>query len=296
MDSRYMSGGNPGLTSSRTNLVGRISGMDNIELPSKEQQQPFDGSSRIVAGEDIQGGFGRKERPAWLELVQYLVFGLGMLFAVSVVIGIFLQEITLLIALLLFSINVFFLLGSVIVFGLLTGKLDPREMGLWPVRWKARWLLVVTAVTLGLLPVRVVLGTLALEKFGGGLDGLEMRMDIFIPGGLSLHGFLITLLFTGVLIPIAEEMYFRGAIFGWLRRSSLPLALVGSTLLFGIGHMDSVAVAVSSLVLGFANALLYEKTRSIWVPIAVHALNNTMAVMLIYASMLIVEQGLVPGL
>ncbi len=49
-------------------------------------------------------------------------------------------------------------------------------------------------------------------------------------------------------------------------------------------------------MLGFANALLYEKTRSIWVPIAVHALNNTIAVLLLYASMLMVEQGLVPGL
>ncbi len=266
-------------------------------MPSDELPLPIDELPRFTAGDDGTAGSGVKHQPAWLELVQYLAFGLGMLFAVSVVIGAFLQEITLLIALLLFGINVFFLLGSVIVFGLLKKNLDPQEMGLWPVRWKAHWLLVVTAVTLGLLPVRVVLGTLALEKFGGGLDGLEMRMDIFMPGGLSLHGFLLTLLFTGLLIPIAEEMYFRGAVFGWLRRNtSLPLALAGSTLLFGLGHMDSVSVAVSSLVLGFANALLYEKTRSIWVPIAVHALNNTIAVLLLYASMLIVEQGLVPGL
>ncbi|MBN1266218.1 MAG: CPBP family intramembrane metalloprotease [Anaerolineales bacterium] len=228
---------------------------------------------------------------AWLELAGYLVLGLGLLFVASIPLSLRLEKITLGISLLLYGMNIFFLLGSVLVVGRWSGQLSLADIGFWPVQWKKRWLLIVIVLTITLLPVRMILGVFVMELFGGGMDSLELRMDIFLPGGLSLHGFLLTLLFTGLLVPIAEEMYFRGALYGWLRKhSSYPAALIGSTLLFGFGHMDSPAVAASSLVLGFANAVLYEKTRSIWAPIAVHMLNNSLAVVLIYFSMLVMEQ------
>jgi len=234
----------------------------------------------------------------WLELAGYLILGLGLLFAASIPLAFKMEKITLGIALLAFVMNVFFLLGSVLLVGHWSGKLKLADIGFWPVLWEKRWLLVVIGLTIALLPVRMILGTLVIELFEGGMDSLQLRMDIFLPGGLTLHGFLLTLLFTGILVPIAEEMYFRGAIYGWLRRNvSLPFALIGSTLLFGLGHMDSLAVAASSLVLGFANAVLYEKVRSIWAPIAVHMLNNSIAVVLLYLSMMVVEQyGPLPGM
>jgi len=242
-------------------------------------------------------GEGKITGGAWLELLGYLLLGLGGLIAASLILSPLVQEITLGVSLLLFVVNIVFLLGSALVVGVWRGRIQPAAIGLWPVRWKPVWLLLVLGVTLTLLPVRALLGSLVMLLLEGGADSLQMRMDIFLPGGVSLGGFLVMLLFTGLLVPLAEEMYFRGALFGWLRRNvSWPAALIGSSLLFGLGHMDSLAVAVSSFVLGLANAVLYERTRSIWVPVAVHALNNSLAIVLIYLSMLLAEQGLLPGL
>ena len=89
----------------------------------------------------------------------------------------------------------------------------------------------------------------------------------------------------GVLIviaaPFAEEIFFRGFIFGGLRRRfSFLAAAVLSGLIFGLFHftgLSSIGVVPQLALLGFALAWLYEKTGSIYPPIAVHALNNALA-------------------
>jgi membrane protease YdiL (CAAX protease family) len=89
----------------------------------------------------------------------------------------------------------------------------------------------------------------------------------------------------GVLIviaaPFAEELFFRGFIFGGLRsRLSFPAAALFSGLIFGLFHFTgpgSIAVVPQLALLGFALAWLYEETGSIYPPIAVHAVNNALA-------------------
>ncbi len=89
----------------------------------------------------------------------------------------------------------------------------------------------------------------------------------------------------GVLIviaaPFAEEIFFRGFIFGGLRRRfSFLAAAVLSGLIFGLFHftgLSSIGVVPQLALLGFALAWLYEKTGSIYPSIAVHAVNNALA-------------------
>jgi membrane protease YdiL (CAAX protease family) len=89
----------------------------------------------------------------------------------------------------------------------------------------------------------------------------------------------------GVLIviaaPIAEEIFFRGFIFGGLRRRlTFPAAAVLSALIFGLFHYTgpgSIGVVPQLALLGFALAWLYEETGSIYPTIAVHAVNNALA-------------------
>jgi uncharacterized protein len=84
-----------------------------------------------------------------------------------------------------------------------------------------------------------------------------------------------------VAAPIAEEIFFRGFIFGGLRRRlAFPGAAVLSGLIFGVFHFtgaDSIGVVPQLALLGFALAWLYEETGSIYPPIAVHAVNNALA-------------------
>ena len=77
-----------------------------------------------------------------------------------------------------------------------------------------------------------------------------------------------------VLTPVLEELCFRGIILHrWTLKWDLRTSVVLSSLLFGLFHADVIGAAM----FGFVMAVLYIKTRSLWVPIFCHALNNTAA-------------------
>lgn len=87
----------------------------------------------------------------------------------------------------------------------------------------------------------------------------------------------------GVLVilaaPFAEELFFRGFLFGGLRgRMSLwPAALV-SGVLFGLVHLPGGALQVPPLaVFGVLLAWLYERTGSLGPPIFVHMIQNAIS-------------------
>ncbi|MEX0620106.1 MAG: type II CAAX endopeptidase family protein [Solirubrobacterales bacterium] len=88
------------------------------------------------------------------------------------------------------------------------------------------------------------------------------------------------------LAPFAEEICFRGMLFGGLR-TKLPLwaAALGAGLFFGLLHYSTGPSAVPSLVaLGVIFAVVYEKTESIWPPIIMHVVNNSFALIVLTAS------------
>ena len=89
--------------------------------------------------------------------------------------------------------------------------------------------------------------------------------------------FLIT-----ILGPLAEEVFFRGFLYRAMRRrlSAAPAILING-ILFGLIHM-SVARLVPLAVLGMIMAWLFEKTRSLVACTTLHALHNTLQVLLIY--------------
>jgi hypothetical protein len=113
------------------------------------------------------------------------------------------------------------------------------------------------------------------------MENLQARADI-LASELSWAGFLSTLLMAGAMIPFAEELFFRGVLYGWLRRRfGMWIGIVASALVFAIAHGD-IAIGISNLILGFVLAWIYERSQSLWVPVAVHAVNNSLAVALLY--------------
>jgi len=79
-----------------------------------------------------------------------------------------------------------------------------------------------------------------------------------------------------VLIPIGEELIFRGVIFGWMRRWPLPVAVIVSALVFAVMHGFSVVFPVA-VVLGIVTAMIYHHSGSIWPAVMLHAVNNGIA-------------------
>ena len=81
-----------------------------------------------------------------------------------------------------------------------------------------------------------------------------------------------------VLIPIVEEVLFRGVILqGMLRRYRPRTALAAGAAVFALSHLEPVQLPVMFLV-GIGLGWLYCQTRSLWLPMAAHAMNNGVAV------------------
>jgi membrane protease YdiL (CAAX protease family) len=77
----------------------------------------------------------------------------------------------------------------------------------------------------------------------------------------------------GIVAPVAEEIVFRGLIFGYLRRWGLPAAVLISTALFAAIH-PGPAIPVTQIVGGAVFAVAYHTGKSLVVPIVIHVLGN----------------------
>ena len=90
-----------------------------------------------------------------------------------------------------------------------------------------------------------------------------------------------------ILPPIAEELIFRGYLFGKLRSR---LGVVGTTiivsLLFGFVHMQW-NVAVDTAILSIFLCYLREKTGSIWACMVLHAIKNGLAYFILFIAPLL---------
>ncbi|HEX2981410.1 MAG TPA: type II CAAX endopeptidase family protein [Anaerolineaceae bacterium] len=225
----------------------------------------------------------------WIDLAAYMVVGIGLFLIGSLVVGQLVQGNGLLASAALYGTNILVFGGTVLVVGVLRRRLSLAEIGFWPPRLPGRWISLAAALALFFMPIRAGLALLAEWIVKGNLAGLNQspRMDIFAPAGFSWVNFLATLLLAGILVPIAEELFFRGALYTWLRSRMAPwVAMLLSAGLFGLGHADTFAVVISSFVLGIINAWLFERSRTLWAPITVHIVNNSLAVIALYAALL----------
>lgn len=81
-----------------------------------------------------------------------------------------------------------------------------------------------------------------------------------------------------IIAPLLEEVFFRGAMQGYLlRRFEKPwLAILLSALVFGVFHLNPVQVVYATL-LGIVLGWIYYRTGSLLSVIVGHVLNNTLA-------------------
>jgi uncharacterized protein len=79
---------------------------------------------------------------------------------------------------------------------------------------------------------------------------------------------------TCLLAPVLEEMLFRGVILrAFLQRYPRGVAIVHSAAIFGLAHMNLYQF-IGGLTMGLIAGWLYERTRSLWPCITLHAAYN----------------------
>ena len=92
--------------------------------------------------------------------------------------------------------------------------------------------------------------------------------------------FPVQILCVGIIIPIMEEMIFRGLIYRRMRHNvSMWKAMMFSALMFGFYHGNSVQF-VYAFLSGILLAYLYEKYGSIKAPVLAHMLMNIVSCVL----------------
>lgn len=90
------------------------------------------------------------------------------------------------------------------------------------------------------------------------------------------------MIFSVVLLgPIMEEILFRHILFGNLNaRFGFWIAFAVSSLLFALIHGDNKILVY--VAMSFAFSLAYAKTRRLIVPIAIHAFNNAIVMVVLF--------------
>jgi membrane protease YdiL (CAAX protease family) len=85
---------------------------------------------------------------------------------------------------------------------------------------------------------------------------------------------LLFYLVGGILAPIAEEVFFRGILYGFFRRWGVLVALVLSTAFFVLSHPAGRELPVTQIVGGILFAIAYEIEGNLMTPITIHSLGN----------------------
>jgi len=95
-----------------------------------------------------------------------------------------------------------------------------------------------------------------------------------IPAPGSIVAWVLFFVVGGLISPLTEEIFFRGIVYGFLRKWSAILAVLGSTIVFSMVHGITSGVSFIQVVGGLVFAIAYEVEKNLLVPITIHVLGN----------------------
>jgi hypothetical protein len=177
-------------------------------------------------------------------------------------------------------------IGSIWLSVIVIGKRSWRQLGFKPLT--KNWLRISIGLALVLVFVRVVIGTVLAVRYPSLAEGME---DLLFTPGTDLLTNLGLLLLIALVIPIWEELFFRGFLYKWFRNRLGMWAAIGlSALVFGIFHLIPLQMFLAG-IMGIALAWIYERSNTLWAPILMHMINN-LIVGLFSIWLLMIENGL----
>lgn len=130
----------------------------------------------------------------------------------------------------------------------------------------------------------LLLGIASCVLFNNLIELLQFR-EIFpqvqeVSEAVYAPSFFMQILGVGIVIPIAEELVFRGMVYRRLRESCAVMkALLISSLIFAVFH-GNVVQGIYAFILGFLMAWVYERYQTLKASITFHIAANLSAVLL----------------
>lgn len=170
------------------------------------------------------------------------------------------------------------LLSGIYLLGVRRKHIYWRDVGFRPL--ESRWIRWAIVIALIFIPI---VGLIALAiQMALGLPPENPQLDFLLPQRFNWLGAISMVLLGGVIVPIAEEAFFRGVLYAWMRQHAPAwVAILFSSLIFGALHGD-ISVAGATFVMGVILAWFYERSHSLWAPITIHILNNSFKLLLLY--------------
>ena len=130
---------------------------------------------------------------------------------------------------------------------------------------------------LGMLTISVVMGLNLFLQFSGMIQVSQSYQAVAAEQHSA--GLVLGLVSYGIVSPIAEELLFRGIIYGSLRRMTKPMsAMFLSAAFFGMYHLNSVQ-GIYGFLMGCLMVYAYEYFGDFKAPLAVHMISNILAYM-----------------
>ena len=110
-----------------------------------------------------------------------------------------------------------------------------------------------------------------------------MKLTEAFLSDISIGGFIVNLLMIGMLAAIGEELLFRGVILRIFKdwSGNTHVAVWISAILFSALHLQFFGF-LPRMILGVVLGYLFVWSRSLWVPVITHFINNTAAVIVAF--------------
>ncbi len=114
-----------------------------------------------------------------------------------------------------------------------------------------------------------------------------LKLDFLLPPNtakevlsLAFENIFITIILVSIIVPICEEVFFRGfLITGLERKFNQKICLLLSSGIFSIFHIH-IGSLFPTFILGICLGLLYIKSKSIYPSIFIHSVHNFLAVII----------------
>ncbi len=113
------------------------------------------------------------------------------------------------------------------------------------------------------------------------LNHFYFRFTIETIGKSKMSLSSVWFLFTFCLFkPLIEELFFRGFLYNLFKKKGILIAIILSSTLFAVLHLDLYRI-ITIFVMGAFLALLYEITQCFWIPVLAHGTGNAIHTFLV---------------
>jgi membrane protease YdiL (CAAX protease family) len=130
-----------------------------------------------------------------------------------------------------------------------------------------------------------IISAMGLNMAINGLISMSQITNLFpeyeeVISGIINHDFYLTLLCVGILIPISEEILYRGILLNKLRNGfTISIAIIIQGILFGISHMNFIQ-GIYAFIIGAFFGYIVIWTGSLLSSIIMHIVVNSMSVII----------------